>query len=230
MDANLPAAGDAGDTTGLHVRRSYVRSLRAGQVLFEIGDAAEPFYVVQAGEVELLEPGANEAGRLVARLGPGDPVGETDALLGRPRTLRAVAVTDARLLQLERATFEAMCLARPEIALRIALRMARRAADLERRLIVLGMNDLVRPVARGLLRKAPAAGDGERIVTTLCGVAEAAGLSLREAHRGLQELFERKLVRLVDDALLVPDRAALAACVEEDGEATGSGLPSPPAR
>src|SRR5690606_24973618 len=174
--------------------------------------------------------GPNGRSRLLARLGPGDPVGETDAVLGRPRSVRAVAVTDARLLQLDRETFREMCLDRPEIALRIVERLAQRTAELERRLGVLGMNDLVRPVARSLLRHLPAgAAPGARIPLTLRGIAESAGLSLRDAHRGLCELFDRKLVRLVEDALIVSDPRALAACLEDDAESTGSGAARRPA-
>jgi CRP-like cAMP-binding protein len=138
-----------------------------------------------------------------------------------------VAVTDGRLLQLDLETFRAMCLERPEIALRIVERLARRAGDLERRLVALGMHDLVRPVARALERlmpESPTPGEGTRVVTTLRGLAESAGLSLRDAQRGLAELFERKLVRLVEDTLLVADPESLSACVEEDSESTGSGL------
>lgn len=212
------------ETTSSGVRRAFLRSVQAGQVLFEIGDPGEPLFVVQAGEVVLLEPGPGGEPRLLARLGPGDPVGETDAVLGRARTVRAVAATDGRLLQLDRETFREMCLARPEIALRIAERLAQRTAELERRLEALGMNDLVRPVARSLLRHLPAeAPPGARIALSLRGVAESAGLTLRDAHRGLCELFDRKLVRLVEDALVVPDPRALATCLEADGESTGSG-------
>ncbi|MEB2343746.1 MAG: Crp/Fnr family transcriptional regulator [Deltaproteobacteria bacterium] len=212
------------DTTQGRVRRAFLRTVPAGQVLFEIGDPGEPLFVVQAGEVALLEAGAEGAARLLARLGPGDPVGETDAVLGRSRTVRAVATTDARLLQLDRETFREMCLARPEIALRIVERLAQRTADLERRLGALGMNDLVRPVVRSLLRHAPAGAAGSaRLALGLRAIAESAGLSLRDAHRGLCELFDRKLVRLVEDALLVPDVSALAACLEDDSDSTGSG-------
>lgn len=229
MDPLASSQADDGsappDTTSSRVRRAFLRSVRAGQALFEIGDPGEPMFVVQAGEVALLEAGAQGETRLVARLGPGDPVGETDAVLGRARTLRAVATTDARLLQLDRETFREMCLARPEIALRIVERLAQRAADLERRLGVLGMNDLVRPVVRSLLRHLPAdAGDNARLTLGLRAIAEGAGLSLRDAHRGLVELFDRKLVRLVEDALIVPDARALAACLEDDAESTGSGV------
>jgi CRP-like cAMP-binding protein len=133
-------------------------------------------------------------------------------------------VSDARLLRLDRTTLLEMCLQRPQITLRILERLAQRAADLERRLAVLGMNDLVRPIARSLLRRAQPAGEGVRAAVSLRGLAEAAGLSLREAHRGLQELFERRLVRLVDDVLVIPEPAALSACLEEDAESTGSGV------
>jgi len=218
-DASLPP-----DTTGSRVRRAFLRSVRAGQVLFEIGEPGDPLFVVQAGEVALLEPGPDGTPRILARLGPGDPVGETDAVLGRARTVRAVAVTDGRLLQLDRETFREMCLARPEIALRIVERLAQRTVDLERRLGVLGMNDLVRPVVRSLLRHLPEEPPaGARVALALRGVAESAGLSLRDAHRGLAELFDRKLVRLVEDALVVPDPRALGACLEDDAESTGSG-------
>jgi CRP-like cAMP-binding protein len=223
VEADATAPDPAGESTGMRLRRAYAVTLQAGQTLFEIGDPGESLFVVQAGEVALLQPGSTAEPRLVARLGPGDPVGETDALIGRTRTLRAVAVSDARLLQLDRATLLEMCLERPQITLRILERLAQRTADLERRLAVLGMNDLVRPIARSLVQRAQPVAEGARAAVTLRSLAEASGLSLREAHRGLQELFERRLVRLVDDALLVPDPAALSACLEDDAESTGSG-------
>jgi CRP-like cAMP-binding protein len=193
--------------------------VHAGEALFEVGDPGDSLFVVQAGEVALLEPGLDGAGRLVAQLGPGDPVGEAEVLLGRPHALRAVAVSDARLLVLDRAMFRQMCLERPEIGLRMAEGMARRAADLERRLAVLGMSDLVRPIARCLLQRAK---PDSRLAITLRGLAQAAGLSMREAHRGLRDLLERKHVRLVDDVLVLEDPSALEACLAEDGATTGS--------
>ena len=215
--------------TALGVRRDFERVAQAGESIFESGEPADAFYVLLAGEVLLLDTSRGGVSRLLARLGPGDSVGETDSLLGRARGARAVAATDARLLRLDRATFRSMCLERPDIAVQVMERLAQRAADLERRLAALGMNDLVRPVARGLLCCAATAAGGlaeSRATTSLRGLAEAAGLSLRETHRGLQELFDRKLVRLVDDALLVSDRGALEACLQDGSEsdATNSGL------
>jgi CRP-like cAMP-binding protein len=229
---SVPETSELGETA-LGVRRDFERTASAGEAIFEAGEPADAFYVVLAGEVVLLDTSHSGVSRLVARLGPGDSVGETDALLGHVRSARAVAATDARLLRLDRATFRSMCLERPDIAVQVMERLALRAADLERRLAALGMNDLVRPIARGLLRcAATVEGEGgqpgSRATTSLRGLAEASGLSLRETHRGLQELFDRKLVRLVDDALVVPDRGALEAGLDDgnEAEATNSGLSS----
>lgn len=211
--ATDPHGAGLGETE-LAVRRAYERVARAGDAIFDAGEAADALFVVQAGEVGLLDPDGGEPPRLLARLGPGDPIGEADALLGRVRGARAVAMTDARLLRLDRATVHEMVLERPDIALRLLQRLAERVAGLEHRLHVLGMDDLMRPVARGLLRVAEPQGDAARAALTLRTLAELAGLSLRETHRGLQELFDRKLVRLVDDALVVPDRTALSAFLE----------------
>jgi CRP-like cAMP-binding protein len=211
--------------TAFGVRRSFEYVARAGEVLFEPGQMAESFFVVQAGEITLVEDAGEATPRLVGRYGPGDSLGEADALLGRKHSARAVAATDARLLRLDRDTFRSMCLARPDIAVRVMEQLAQRVASLEQRLGVLGMRDLVRPVARALLRAARPEGEGARAELTLRALAELGGLSLRETHRGLQELFERKLVRLVDDALVVADRGALVGCLDDpdENESTGAG-------
>ena len=51
-----------------------------------------------------------------------------------------------------------------------------------------------------------------------CGsLAEQAGLSMFEAHRALHQLFDRKLLRLVEDRLEVADLEALAGCLDRSG-------------
>lgn len=225
MDSVNASSGIQPGDTHFGVRRAYEHLARAGEPIFEVGEPANALFVIQSGEVSVLEPAPGGEQRLVAQLGPGDSLGEADALLGRAHAARAVASTDARLLRLDSGTFRAMCLERPEIAVRVMERLAERIAGLEHRLLALGMNDLVRPVARGLLRAAQPREEGARAVLTLRALAALAGLSLRETHRGLQELLDRKLVRLVDDALVVPDRTSLLACLEaaDADESTGGG-------
>ena len=172
--------------------------------------------MIQSGEIELTREGAS-GHRLAVHLGPGDFFGELSVVLGERHISRAVAVSRTRILELARETLEGMCLAQPEIAIRMIRILVSRLIEAERRLSMLGVDDLLRPVVRALLRAAepdtarPDAGFSVR--TTLRGLAENAGLSMLEAHRALHQLFDRKLMRLADDRLQIPDLEALSAAL-----------------
>jgi CRP-like cAMP-binding protein len=195
------------------VPHSFARTCAPGEVIFEPGDEGVSLFVVQAGEVELTRP--DGGGSLpVASLGPGDLFGELAVLLGGRRRSKARAVGAVKLLELEGATLQAMCLERPEIGLRLIRKLAGRIIDLEQRLAALGVDDLVRPVVRVLVRRAERIGVGARVDTTLRGIAKESGLSMLEAHRALQQLLEGRLVKLADDVLEIPDLEGLLASIE----------------
>jgi CRP/FNR family cyclic AMP-dependent transcriptional regulator len=209
-----PTQASRTEDTGYYVRQSFEREYEAGEVIYEVGDESTVLYVLQAGQIELVRDGA-DGPRAVARHGPGEFFGEMGLLAGRPRTMRAVAASEARVLALDRTTFEAMCMERPEIGLRLIRRLVSRLTDLEQRLSALGADDLLRPVVRVLVQRAEAKEDGERRVdTTLRQIASDSGLSMLEAHRALGQLLERKRVRLQDDALWIPDLEALSAALD----------------
>jgi len=210
--ATSPATAQAEDTH-FRVRRAFERSVQAGEILYEEGEPGEALFVVQSGQVELSRTGP-DGERVVSQHGPGEFFGEMSVLLGRPRTARAVATSEARLLQLDAGTFEGMCVDRPEIAIRVIQRLAARTIELEQRLAALGVDDLLRPVVRVLVRHAEPCEGGARVATTLRKLAEAAGLGMGEAHRALGQLLDRKLVKLVEDVLQVPDLEALSGALD----------------
>ncbi len=204
---------------GAAVRSLYQRPVAAGEIIFDEGDSGDRFFVIQSGEVELTREGRG-GHRVVARLGAGDFFGELGVVLGERRGARAVAVRKTTLLNLDGSTFEDMCRAEPEIAMRMIRVLVSRLIDCERRLAVLGADDLLRPVVRALTRRAePSDQQGMRVPLTLRGLAEESGLSLVEAHRALHQLLDRKLVHLIDDTLFTPDLEALSACLDEPDSA-----------
>jgi CRP-like cAMP-binding protein len=203
----------AGENTQIQVRKTYERSFAAGQVIFEEGDPGNFLFVIQAGEVELTRFGLTGR-QVVARLTTGEFFGEMSVVVGEPRTARAVAISGCRLLELDSATLEAMCVERPEIAIRIIRRLTDRLIDSERRLSALGVDDLLRPVVRAMVRNAELAGEGFQIPGTLRTLAHESGLSMLEAHRALHQLLDQKLVRIVDDVLTTPDVDRLSSCLD----------------
>lgn len=207
---------NAGEDTAIRVRSTYQREFAPGQLVVGEGEREDHLFVIQSGEIELLREGPGGQ-RSAARLGPGDFFGELGVVLGERLPLRAVAVKPTRLLQLDRETLEAMCLAQPEIAIRMIRVLVSRLIEAERRLAALGMEDRLRPLVRSLVRHAqPGAegGRGARIPTSLRKLAEETGLSMLETHRALHHLLDRKLVQLVDDCLVAPDLDGLSGCLD----------------
>jgi CRP-like cAMP-binding protein len=208
----------AGEDTAIRVRSTYQREFVPGQLVVGEGEREDHLFVIQSGEIELMReaPGGH---RTAARLGPGDFFGELGVVLGERVPMRAVAVKPTRLLQLDRETLESMCLAQPEIAIRMIRVLVSRLIEAERRLAGLGVDDLLRPVVRALLRHGqPEGRAGLRVAIKLREIAAAAGLSMLEAHRAVHQLLDRELVELSNDELVVPDREALCASLDPAAE------------
>ena len=202
------------EDTAVRVRRSYQRTLAPGEVVFDEGDPGDQFYVIQSGEIELVRETASQR-RVVARLGPGAFFGELGVVLGEPRSTSAVAVNTTRVIALDRDTLESMCMDEPQIAIRMIRVLVSRLIEAERRLAALGVDDLMRPVVRALVRHGEAdASNGLQVPVKLRGLAESAGLSMLEAHRALHQLIDRELVTLDDEVLRIPDPEALSAALD----------------
>ena len=81
----------------------------AGTTVFDQGDAATHFYIVERGEVEVRQrievPGGMVAEQVIRHLGPGEFFGEVAILRRTPRTATVRTVVDSVLLRLAAADF-----------------------------------------------------------------------------------------------------------------------------
>ncbi len=97
--------------------RIQVEDFKAGQIIFHMGEMGDKFYVIEAGEVEVLAPdmGRQPSG-VINRLSPGDFFGEIALLRAIPRTATIRAITPTRLLAISREDFESVVEKYPSIA------------------------------------------------------------------------------------------------------------------
>ncbi len=207
---------DTAERTALRVRNAFQRCFAAGDVIFSAGDPGQHLYVIQSGEVSVAqdEPASFGGPRELRRLGPGELLGELALVTGRPHGTRAACVSDVTALELDRPTLESMCLEQPEIALRILQEVAKRLGDAEDQLAGL-TGDAVRTVVRVLVRRSLPSNDrGVPIGGTLKSLAADAGLSMLETHHVLRELFDRRVIDLIDERLVARDLEALSACAD----------------
>jgi aquaporin Z len=100
--------------------------LAAGAVLLTQGDASDKAYVVERGELEVRKRGANGTEQVLARLGPGDWVGEMSLLLNLPRSATVIATRDSQLRTVTAANFTHVIKEHPEETLRLLKQLSAR--------------------------------------------------------------------------------------------------------
>lgn len=79
-------------------------SFAAGQFIFKAGDPGETMYIINEGEVEILDG----SGTTLETAGPGSIVGELALIDDTPRSATVVAKTDCLLVAVNRRRFEFM--------------------------------------------------------------------------------------------------------------------------
>ncbi len=113
------------DLTALGARMT-VRSFKAGEMIFEQGDAGSEMYLVVDGHVNIHLPG--DASRRVSLkdLARGEYFGELALFDDKPRSASALATTDLSLLELSRDTLSSYLEQRPRAAMAILRTMSER--------------------------------------------------------------------------------------------------------
>ena len=87
------------------IRRASLRDAKQGTTIVRQGDAADLFYVINSGRVEVTQTDANGASHLLRQMGPGEFFGEIGLLSRVPRTATVVAMTDCTLVALDGPAF-----------------------------------------------------------------------------------------------------------------------------
>ncbi|NIO39668.1 MAG: cyclic nucleotide-binding domain-containing protein, partial [Burkholderiales bacterium] len=110
--------------------------LSEGQLLFQEGEPADAMYFVVRGQMSVLARDKSGGAQQVARLGPGDTVGEISLISGVKRTAAIQANGPSALIRLPRDAFERLVSEAPQVIERIT-KLARRRLERDQFLHVL---------------------------------------------------------------------------------------------
>ena len=152
--------------------RHHEIEIEAECLIFREGDLGTEMYIIQDGQVEILQEVAGEE-RRIAVLDKGDFFGEMAILEELPRSASSRTLTRVKLVKVNGATFDSMLRSNPEIAVRIMRMLSRRLRDTDR-LLQEALDALDR-------HQAKAAAEGGREVTTRIAATPAPG---RLVHQG----------------------------------------------
>lgn len=103
---------------------SFTKTIQAGEFVFRAGDAGGTLFVIQDGRVELL---AGVDGPQLDVVDTGGVFGETSFFSAAARDLSARAVSDVRLIRLDRAAFDRISAEAPQIVVSVLKQVASRA-------------------------------------------------------------------------------------------------------
>jgi len=111
------------------------RAFRAGQVIFQEGDAGDGIYVVEEGGVEISTKINEQETRTLSRLGAGTFFGEMAVLDGQPRSATATAEVDTVVLFIPRAELLRALGQSPELLSLLVREFSLRVREFDRRFI-----------------------------------------------------------------------------------------------
>jgi len=102
-----------------------------GDIITKQGSIAHWLYVIAFGEAEVRFEQPGRAPRVLGTVRPGQFFGEMGLLAGESRNATVVAKTDVECYRLDRASFQALLLARPELANEVSKVIAARKPELD---------------------------------------------------------------------------------------------------
>ncbi len=194
---------EARSPSALAAIASHLCRFAPGDVICREGEPCEYAYLVRTGEIELRILGRPK------RLHRGAVFGE-QVLLGTTESVgTAIATRGSELVRLGADDLDTMLREAPEVAAGMMRALAERIAQPLHH--PPADTEVIRQLVGQLALQVDPRQDPPRAHTNLRELAGACGVDLPAAHRALAALFDRKLLYLAEDDLIIPDLAALEA-------------------
>jgi CRP/FNR family transcriptional regulator len=100
-------------------QRTVSRRFPAGQTVFAEGEPCTGLYVVESGHVRIFKSSASGREHVLSIEGPGSSVAELPIFDGGNYPASVTAIDDATLLFVSKQDFHSLCLAHPQVSLKV---------------------------------------------------------------------------------------------------------------
>ena len=195
---------------------SRLRRLARGQLLFNQGDAADAFFLVCSGSIDLGLDSANGRELVINEMRTGDGFGELGLITGQPRSTSAVARQDSVVLAIPRRDFMAVLADEPALAQNLLRTMADRLGTSSEREGALAFLNAPSRLARVLLlldRQARAEG---YITSSQEDLGRRVGLARQTVAELLGQWRRSGWILTGRGKIVLLNRAALRRAAEEE--------------
>lgn len=104
---------------GFLSERAGVRHYSAGEIVFSEGAPCFGLYVLETGHVRIFKSSPNGREQVLSIEGPGSSVAELPVFDGGNYPASVMAIEEATLLFISKQDFQALCLAHPQVAIKV---------------------------------------------------------------------------------------------------------------
>ena len=199
------------------IQRTVPRHYAAGEIVFGEGAPCLGLYVVEAGHIRIYKSSSGGREHVLSVDGPGSSVAELPVFDGGNYPASAAAIDDVTLLFVSKQDFHALCLAHPQVALKVLRIVGARLRRLVGIIEELSFTTVRHRLASLLLRLAQREGKQthEGVEITLPGsnqeLASQIGTVRELVSRNLSRLQVEGVVRVDGRSALIRDLKALEA-------------------
>ncbi len=180
-------------------QRVVPRHCSPGEMVFGEGQPCSGLYVVECGHIRIFKSAANGREQVLSIDGPGSSVAEIPVFDGGNYPASGAAIDNATLLFVSKRDFHALCLAHPEVALKVLRVVGGRLRRLVGIIEELSFTTVRHRLASFLLRLAQR--EGKRAEGGV-EIALPANQDLASQIGTVRELVSRNLSRLQAEGLL----------------------------
>jgi CRP-like cAMP-binding protein len=184
-------------------QRIVVKQYDPGEVVFAEGDPCAGLYIVERGHIRIFKSSTGGREQVLSIDGPGGSVAELPVFDGGPYPASASAVDSATLLLLRKQDFHALCVAHPEVALKVLKVVGARLRRLVGIIEELSFTTVRRRLASYLFRLARQ--EGKRTEQGIEITLPANNQELAAQIGTVRELVSRNLSRLQHEGILAVD-------------------------
>jgi CRP/FNR family cyclic AMP-dependent transcriptional regulator len=194
-----------------------------GHTLFVEGEPGDRLFVIISGKVKIGRQLPDGRGHLLTIMGPSDVVGGLSMFDPAPRTSTATAITEVRVVSMDRKALRDWITERPEITERLLRVLARRLRRTNDNMVDLLFTDAPGRVAKQLLQLAHRFGIQEggalRVDHDLTQdeIAQLVGASRETVNKALADFAHRGWITLEGKSLLISDSERLRRRAVADG-------------
>ncbi len=191
-------------------QRAVLRRYSPAETIFHEGEPCSGLFVVESGSVRIFKSSSGGREQVLSIDGPGNSVAEVPLFDGGTYPASAAAVDQASLLFVSKHDFHALCVAHPQVALKVLKVVGARLRRLVGIIEDLSFTTVRHRLAAFLLRMAQR--EGKRSAEGLVVLLPANNQELASQIGTVRELVSRNLSRLQSEGILKIDGRNVTIC------------------